>query len=44
MAKGGNEAVGNDAQRDGRLPKRSVKGAYDDQASLRGRKFVTERY
>jgi hypothetical protein len=37
MAKGGNEAVGNDAQR-------SVKGAYDDQASLRGRKFVPERY
>ncbi len=27
-----------------KLPKRSVKGAYDDQASLQGRKFVTERY
>ena len=27
-----------------KLPKRSVKGAYDDQASLRGRKFVAERY
>ncbi len=27
-----------------KLPKRSLKGAYDDQASLRGRKFVAERY
>ena len=27
-----------------KLPKRSVKGAYNDQASLRGRKFVDERY
>jgi polyphosphate kinase len=27
-----------------KLPKRSVKGAYDDQASLTGRKFVAERY
>jgi polyphosphate kinase len=27
-----------------KLPKRSVKGAYDDQASLRGRKFVAARY
>ena len=27
-----------------KLPKRSMKGAYDDQASLRGRKFVAERY
>ena len=26
------------------LPKRSMKGAYDDQRSLRGRKFVKERY
>jgi polyphosphate kinase 2 len=26
------------------LPKRSCKGAYDDQASLRGRKFVTDIY
>jgi polyphosphate kinase 2 len=27
-----------------RLPKRSMKGAYDDQAALRGRKFVPEKY
>lgn len=26
------------------LPKRSMKGAYDDQASLKGRKFVREKY
>jgi len=26
------------------LPDRSMKGAYDDQASLKGRRFVTERY
>jgi len=26
------------------LPQRSMKDAYDDQASLRGRKFVTEKY
>jgi polyphosphate kinase len=32
-------------RRDGvKLPKRSDKGAYDDQASLKGRKFVAERY
>jgi len=27
-----------------KLPKRSMKGAYDDQASLKGRKFVQEKY
>jgi polyphosphate kinase 2 len=27
-----------------RLPKRSNKGAYDDQASLKGRRFLPERY
>jgi polyphosphate kinase 2 len=27
-----------------RLPKRSKKGAYDDQASLKGRRFVPERF
>ena len=27
-----------------KLPKRSMKGAYDDRASLKGRKFVAERY
>ncbi len=27
-----------------KLPKRSMKGAYDDQATLRGRKFVGEKY
>jgi polyphosphate kinase 2 len=27
-----------------KLPKRSMKDAYDDQASLKGRKFVAERY
>jgi polyphosphate kinase 2 len=27
-----------------KLPNRSMKGAYDDVASLRGRKFVTEKY
>jgi polyphosphate kinase 2 len=27
-----------------RLPKRSKKGAYDDQASLKGRRFVAEKY
>jgi hypothetical protein len=26
------------------LPKRSTKGEYDDQASLKGRKFVPEKY
>ena len=26
------------------LPKRSSKGAYDDQASLKGRRFVAEKY
>jgi polyphosphate kinase 2 (PPK2 family) len=27
-----------------KLPKRSMKGAYDDEAPLKGRKFVPERY
>lgn len=27
-----------------KLPKRSTKGAYDDQATLKGRKFVPEKY
>jgi len=27
-----------------RLPKRSMKGEYDDQASIRNRKFVPQRY
>ena len=27
-----------------KLPKRSMKGAYDDQAALKGRKFVPEKY
>jgi polyphosphate kinase 2 len=27
-----------------KLPKRSMKGAYDDQVSLKGRKFVAEKY
>jgi polyphosphate kinase len=27
-----------------KLPKRSMKGAYDDQTSLKGRKFVPEKY
>jgi polyphosphate kinase len=27
-----------------KLPKRSTKGAYDDQASLRGRRFIPEKY
>ena len=27
-----------------KLPKRSMKGSYDDQASLRGRKFIAEKY
>jgi polyphosphate kinase 2 (PPK2 family) len=27
-----------------KLPKRSDKGKYDDQATLKGRNFVTERY
>jgi polyphosphate kinase 2 len=27
-----------------KLPKRSMKGAYDDQGSLKGRKFVPEKY
>jgi hypothetical protein len=27
-----------------KLPKRSMKGAYDDQASLKGRQFVPEKY
>jgi len=26
------------------LPKRSMKGSYDDRASLRGRRFVRERF
>jgi hypothetical protein len=26
------------------VPKRSTKGAYDDQATLRGRRFVPEKY
>jgi len=26
------------------LPKRSKKGAYDDQASIAGRRFVPEKY
>ncbi len=27
-----------------KLPKRSKKGAYDDQASLKGRRFIAEKY
>jgi len=27
-----------------KLPERSMKGAYDDRASLRGRKFIPEKY
>jgi hypothetical protein len=27
-----------------KLPKRAMKRAYDDEASLKGRKFVPERY
>lgn len=27
-----------------KLPRRSMKGAYDEQASLKGRKFVPEKY
>jgi hypothetical protein len=27
-----------------KLPKRSDKGAYDDQASLKGRRFVPQKY
>jgi hypothetical protein len=27
-----------------KLPKRSMTGAYDDQATLKGRKFVAEKY
>jgi len=27
-----------------KLPKRNRKGAYDDQASLKGRQFVPEKY
>jgi hypothetical protein len=27
-----------------KVPKRSTKGVYDDQASLRGRRFVPEEY
>ena len=27
-----------------KMPKRSMKGAYNDQASLKGRKFVAEKY
>ena len=27
-----------------KLPKRDVEGAYDDQASLEGRRFVEEKY
>jgi hypothetical protein len=26
------------------LPKRSMKGAYDDEATLKGRKFVPEKF
>ena len=32
------------ARKEIELPKRSKKGAYDDQASLRGMKFVPEQY
>jgi hypothetical protein len=27
-----------------KMPKRSNKGAYDDQAKLKGRRFVPEKY
>jgi hypothetical protein len=27
-----------------KLPKRSMKHAYDDQATLKGRKFIASRY
>ena len=27
-----------------KLPKRSSKGEYDDQATLKGRKFITQKY
>jgi hypothetical protein len=27
-----------------KLPKRSTKGAYDDQATMQGRRFVPEKY
>jgi hypothetical protein len=27
-----------------KLPKRSKKGAYDDQATMKGRRFVPEEY
>jgi hypothetical protein len=27
-----------------KLPKRSMKGAYDDQTSLKGRNFIAEKY
>jgi hypothetical protein len=27
-----------------KLPKRSMKAAYDDQATLKGRRFVSEKY
>ena len=27
-----------------KLPKRSMKGAYDDMATLKGRKFIPEKY
>ena len=33
-----------DARQKVKLPERSKKGNYDDQASLRGRKFVEEIY
>ena len=27
-----------------KMPKRSMKGAYDDEATMQGRRFVTEKY
>ena len=27
-----------------KLPKRSMKGAYDDQATMKGRRFIPEKY
>jgi hypothetical protein len=27
-----------------KLPKRSMKGAYDDKATLKGRNFIAEKY
>ena len=32
------------ARKQVKLPDRSMKGAYDDQATLKGRKFVPEKY